>query len=153
MITDVNIFIEKVRSMSSKEIILAMIEGLENPTTEIDMSTFGEIDINEENETVCFGCAATNTIASICSFNQKHLVFSKLDGSMVDAFKEHHEFVTEFEIAIDYLRKGDVFGYNKFAETIKIATIQNEKNIELAYLNSNYDTFDLANYKKLAKAQ
>jgi hypothetical protein len=34
-------FDEKVRSMSAKEIIMAMVNGLKNPAVKVDMGSFG----------------------------------------------------------------------------------------------------------------
>ena len=35
-------FKQKVQSMTAKEIIMAMVEGLKNPVVKVDTGTFGE---------------------------------------------------------------------------------------------------------------
>jgi hypothetical protein len=109
-------FKQKVQSMSAKEIIMAMVEGLRNPTTDfVDMSTWGHL--NEEN--VCFGCAATNTVCRIAGKNYEYYnSYRKL--SSID---EDYDFVNEFERAINLLRQGLVDHYNTEAKKIGIAQI------------------------------
>jgi len=52
---------EKIKSMTAKEHIMNMVEGLRNPMTVINMDTFGE----KREDGVCFGCAATNSICRL----------------------------------------------------------------------------------------
>lgn len=67
-------FKQKVQSMTAKEIIMAMVESLiPPPLIKVDMGTFGTTEITKpatkflgwtlrKAESICFGCAATNTI-------------------------------------------------------------------------------------------
>jgi len=53
--------IEKIKSLTPKEVIMAMVEGLQNPKTKIKMSTYGYKDGNN----ICYGCAATNCLLTL----------------------------------------------------------------------------------------
>lgn len=143
--------------MSAKQIILAMVEGLENPTTKISMGTFGYSHRN-----ICFGCAATNTICCIEKIsNEELLSFFKtqkenLTGLINYPFKNKNletvKFIGGFEYAIDYLRQGYVTLYNQVAKELEIATID-FKDFPLPLLGKKFNSKELDIFKKLANEQ
>lgn len=110
-------FITKLRGMTAKQVLGAMIEGLENPATTVFMADFGSID--KDNPKICYGCAATNTICYITG--AKGLDFCQ--ERELAAYEEAgiHKYkcvgadyfdISVFEDAIDALRKGSVAKYN-----------------------------------------
>jgi hypothetical protein len=117
--------VDKIQSMTAKEIILTMVESLRNPVTKIDMSTFGFKDVFGENgkKNICYGCAATNTICKIGGFDPSIV----LD---VDEYRQYRHveiydpteicdfkcIIMQFEWAIDALRMGNIDLYNEYAE-------------------------------------
>lgn len=134
-------FTEKVRSMTAKEIIMAMVEGLKNPYTKIDMETYGE-----RRGSICYGCAATNTICYIDG---------GIDNLLPDAGHRVYfdSIISQFETAINKLRQGNISGYNVWIEKAFIAEIKTIDGIELPYLGSDYTLAELEPYIALANAQ
>lgn len=123
-------FEDKVRSMTIKEIVMAMIEGLENPTTRVDMATYGmAVDVWGKGKViqknVCFGCAATNTIAHIAGVTFTSDNIGDND-TRAEAVKSDKCFLDRFESAINLLRSADLHHYNTVAEMANIATIPDE---------------------------
>lgn len=135
-------FEEKVKSMTGKEIVMAMVEGLQEPCTVIDMNTFGET-----KDGICFGCAATNTVCKITGIKPTKLS-AMLEDWDADAevfnIKDPH-FLMNFEYAINKLRNGSInpedwFGnsYNGYARLLGIAILPEPKG-RLPHLNNeNY---------------
>ena len=143
-------FEQKVKSMTAKEIIMAMVEGLRNPTTKIDMMTFGQV-----KNGVCIGCAATNTICNIGGYTVKDIrnnTYGITRPVLSRTKMTQCHFVGYFEDAIDELRSGDILGYNLAAEEFGFATIEdNDK--DLPYLMNSYTPADLLPYEQLANEQ
>ena len=111
-------FEDKVKSMKASEIVQAMIDSLKEPVYKIDMDTFGMTF-----EGVCYGCAATNTIAKISG---EFVEFNCDKNSYVqwsDKLKVGSDFLWNFEMAIDYLRSGDLLYYAKYAEKAGFGTL------------------------------
>lgn len=104
-------FKEKVRSMTAKEIIMAMVNGLKKEHVKVDMSTYGDFS---EVSGICYGCAATNAVCEISGvvftgehvLSENHYWFLKTDGTFLELF----------ETAIDSLRLGQINRYNDRAE-------------------------------------
>jgi hypothetical protein len=143
-------FEEKVKSMSAKEIIMAMVEGLRNPYTKIDMSTFGYVETVIETKffglikkemKVCYGCAAMNTVCLI----------ENIDFAMNASILAHDSFVAKFEKAIDWLRKGNEYMYNDIAIENGFATIRCSE--ILPCLRNDYVEAELKIYERLANEQ
>jgi hypothetical protein len=139
-------FEEKVKAMTSRQIIMAMVNGLKNPKVKVDMISFGKSVDN-----VCYGCAATCAVLQIADVKP---VPALMDMS------EHNElldgdwlFIAEFETAIDNLRRNKVQEYNKIARKRGFATIRRRQGFSLPRLdNSNYMT-GLPRYEQLAEMQ
>jgi len=111
-------FKEKVQSMTGKEIVMAMVNGLQKEWVKVDMSTFGD-----SNTDTCFGCAATNSICQIegcLPFNTESIVDRDRRASVLNV---DEDFLSDFENAIDFLRRGDVYLYNARARRIGIAEL------------------------------
>jgi hypothetical protein len=147
-------FEQKVRSMTAKQIIMAMVTALTHPPmVKIDMNSYGTIKYDAvSSQPVCFGCAATNTICQIGKkvFTPDNIEFlnrrAKFMGSSVS-------FLYTFERAINSLRLGGIIGYNYLANEIKIAEIEKGYSIYLPKLYTDYTNNDLEHYKKLADLQ
>ena len=137
-------FKTKVQSMTGKEIVQAMIDGLKKEHVKIRMNTFGEIKGG-----ICFGCAATNAICEISGFIPKYEEDFYPDGAPgginPDKLMVESTFLNRFESALNALRLGDIDGYNKCAQDISLATLplsntilpplstENYKNILVSY--------------------
>ena len=129
-------FEEKVRSMTMKEIILAMIRGLREPHVKVNMDTFGAHD-----EGVCFGCAATNTICEIAgkTFDAAHIKYLPERAGFIECSTV---FLDEFENAIDHLRNIRIQGYNDYAIRLKIPQMRSLY-VRLPILTDYYTQADL----------
>lgn len=134
---------QKIQSMSAHDIIMAMVEGLENPVTEINMATYGDIV-----DDICYGCAATNAICKIGNFEAKPFIIARKYAVR----KPTESFISIFEHAIDKLRRGDIGDYNMLAKEGGFATIDRRVN-NLPLLDNYYTKKDLEKYKLLAKKQ
>jgi hypothetical protein len=162
----INDFESKVKSMTGKEIVLAMVEALTHPpVVNINMSTFGSYDVTGKNylfglikrrKYVCFGCAATNTICKISGkvFEGKEILVLRSRAEFVNC---RPLFLAAFECAINELRKGDLLRYNYYAEGgyeegMTFATLD-PVDIQLPFLDDDYSNDDLEPYKKLAALQ
>lgn len=149
-------FDEKVKSMSAKEIIMAMVEGLRNPSTKVDMGTFGRAKIVSllgiTLKATCYGCAATNTICNISGkkFTPNNIKGSKDKANFIDGSKE---FVAHFEESIDRLRRGKTQWYNYLAKSEGFAQIKVKPGLNLPQLNSKDYLENLDPYVELADYQ
>ncbi len=139
-------FEEKVKSLTAHDIIMAMVDGLRNPRTVINMKSFGHMEGG-----ICYGCAATNTILHIMDANTAEKVVVHIFGRKNDAYKAFA--LNKFEKAIDSLRYGDVDGYNQYAADCGIAQITPMPGLELPPLYDDYTEEQLQKYEKLAKYQ
>lgn len=141
-------FEEKVKGMTAGEIIMAMVDGLKKKHVQIDMLTFGESE-----DGICYGCAATN---AICEING--VIFTP---TVINTERKRREFVNsndrafyfDFELAIDYLRKGRVKDYNELANKQGFAEITHHEGMHLPFLKSDFTEAELVQYVKLANRQ
>lgn len=145
-------FEEKVRSMSGKEIVLAMIHGLEHEWVKVNMCSYADIRKTPEGE-VCFGCAATNTVCEIASikFTTKNIGGDLAKYGRGDAVNSDYDFLDNFEMAIDKLRRGLVLSYNRIAEHLQIAVLPKPEYNLPRLENDNYKE-DLDAYRKYAES-
>lgn len=127
---------EKLKALSAKEIIMAMVNGLRNRHTEIDMSSFGKI-VGQ----VFFGCAATNCIIEITKL--------KPEEEIRISCENYSELFVKFESAIDYLRKGGICGFNSIWDYAQIV----DPYIYLPTLENYYTEEQLQKYVELAEYQ
>lgn len=154
-------FEEKVKAMTGKEIVLAMVDSLTPPPLiKIDMETYGRIGISEpvkflgiiikKEKEICFGCAATNTI---CKIAGKPFTIDNIKGvdSRADFLNTSYNFLRNFEFAIDSLRKGQIDNYNLLAGNINIAKLNPIH--DLPKLENNYTMEDLNYYRTFANNQ
>ena len=111
-------FDNKVKSMTSKQIIEAMVNGIKNKHVEIDMNTFGAVE-----DGICYGCAATNAICEIygAGISESSILETRSRASYVNS---SYTFLDKFEYAIDHLRSGCIDSYNNCAKQISIAKIK-----------------------------
>lgn len=107
-------FEKKVKAMSFKQIVKAMVAGLRNRHTSINMETYGTAI-----DGVCWGCAATNTICEIAQTKIPADMISYV-GDRAIFLRAEHDFLIRFENAIDHLRTGYVESYSKAAAIIGI---------------------------------
>lgn len=140
-------FEETVRSMSAKKIILAMVNGLEKPSTKIDMDSYGS-----SYDDICYGCAATN---AVCQISKVKFTTLNIDNrnDRADLVNTNYNFLELFELAIDALRTGNTYKYNEYANRGKFNRILKPDNLELPWLTDDYTQEDLKQYKQLAKLQ
>ncbi len=136
-------FEEKIKSMSAYDIIMAMVEGLRNPKTRIDMSTFGLMI-----EGICFGCAATNAILHIMDANGEEVKSHVTYASIYDDYPLYG-----FESAINDLRCGLLVTYNANATRLGLARITPMPGQILPVLRNDYTEEELQEYVKLAEYQ
>lgn len=142
-------FKERVQSMTIKEIVLAMIAGLEREYIKVDMTVYGVI-----RDGVCFGCAATNAVCEISgvTFSSK-----SIENIFERAMFLHTEpaFLNYFEIAINKLRLGRLLAYNDLARGIGVALIPEELVREYDFIIPKLTTQDykqnLHHYKEFAE--
>jgi hypothetical protein len=139
-------FEQKARALKPSEIIFAMIDGLENPVTEINMSTFGAV-----NNGICFGCAATNTICKIGDYNLKDLVSIDKVFNYKDMNNRQDSFLAYFEEAINALREGDIGRSNSYFTCIELSKIKAKQDITLPELSTCDYMDNLEPYRQLAK--
>ena len=135
---------EKIKSMSAHDIIMAMVEGLRNPKTKIDMSTFGVVKGG-----ICYGCAATNAVLHIIDANEEEVKTHTTSRSPYFAGVT----VYAFERAINWLRVGDLTLYNANASGGGFAHIVPMPGLVLPRLTTRYTKKQLQEYVKLAKYQ
>lgn len=134
----------KIKSMTAKEIIMAMVDGLMNPVTKIDMYNFGSYE-----DGICYGCAATNAICRIGMLDPEEEL-QRMGGPK---YRNYSDLISGFEDAIDELRNGHINSYNHFAQEYGFATIKTST--ELPEIdNDNYqDPKVIQDYIDLANAQ
>lgn len=145
-------FEEKVKSMTAKEIIMAMVKGLKRPKVEVDMDDYGYYRTEQDGTKVCCGCAATNTVCRIAEIKFTPETVSEV-SRRAEAVKSDYDFFSDFEYAIDDLRRGWIKSYNLSADALGIAEITNHKNLELPELETNNYKENLHYYEALANAQ
>jgi hypothetical protein len=148
-------FKEKVQSMTAKEIIESMVEGLRKPRLKINMDSYGEVKSERyffgifEKE-VCFGCAATNAICVISNsiFDKKNI---RAHRDRAKFLNTDDDFLGKFEFAINALRLGNIHEYNKAALIGGLAIIKESHVVPALY--STYKDWQLEEYEKLANMQ
>jgi len=103
---------EELEKMTGKDVVLAMVRGLEKEHVKVDMTSFGISD-----EGVCFGCAATNAICEITE--------SKFDLTNIDYRDKRSAYLKvgtrllySLEDALDSLRFGNINSYNRTIERL-----------------------------------
>ena len=138
-------FEAKVKTMSAHDIIMAMVEGLRKPRTEINMGYFGYM---RESDGVCFGCAATNAVLHIMDADREEVEYYVAN----QPFPQVPE-LEIFEYAIDYLRSGSIDLYNQRAAEIGLAQITHMPGQYLPHLVKDYTEEQLQQYEKLAEYQ
>lgn len=146
-------FERRVKAMSAKGIIMSMVKALKHPPIiNIDMDTFGMVRLSTQNRsrTTCFGCAATNTICQISGkkFTARNINYVSTRAEFVNA---DEDFLDDFEDAVDYLRRGNIHGYNEVARELGIAEIG--RHMCLPILENDYTNEDLEPYIELANVQ
>ena len=136
-------FEEKVKALSAKEIIMAMVIGLQKEYIKVNMNYFsGVID------GVCFGCAATNALCHISG-----VVFNKdTIRSRPETVNCGYSFLMGFEYAINDLRKGNIKDYNQYAQGHGFAgIIPNGEDLPCLHTDDYKD--NLHHYISLAESQ
>lgn len=116
--------------MTGKEVLKAMIDGLENPETKIDFWSYGHVD-----KGICYGCAATNAICKIGGVSGEVYVPQR-DNMWIDqipflSLNATIKTIDDFELAIDYLRQGALDIYNDKVKRIGFGNLQLPENFML----------------------
>ncbi len=154
----------KIRSLTPKQVIMAMVDGLKNPKTKIQMSTFGY----QEGD-VCYGCAATNALCQLFDINDPvgwlaiidddhdQETVNRTPGFRNSAAKlnEITEDIMHFENAVEFLRRGNLLTANFALSELDINPIRynNELDSALPRLTDSYALEDLEPYIRLAEFQ
>ena len=107
-----NDLVEKLHQMKPSDVVYAMIESLNNPVINVDMATYGDIYRDKSGEYCCYGCAATNTICRLGGFN----FIDQYDGDRGKIKYREDETISDFESAINSLRKGWLTEHNSYIE-------------------------------------
>lgn len=141
-------FEEKVRAMSEKEFILAMVNGLKKKHVKIDMLFYGY-----SYEEICFGCAATN---AICEINGEKFTKDNINSPRERSLfiKSNLDFLINIESAYNALRGGEIKDCNMHLKKAGLSIrIKNPLDICLPYLSSATYTHYLHIYEQLANDQ
>lgn len=128
-------FEEKVKAMSAKEIILALVDGMINPVMNVNIDTYGEIG----DDGICYGCCATNFICKVANVDPIKVLSD--DGHT--GLSHHGDFLDMFEYAINSLRQGLFSHYNSLASEYGFSEIKNYKNPMPYFNNDNYSDPEL----------
>lgn len=138
-------FEEKVKAMSAKEIIMAMVIGLRKKHVGINMLSFGSVMRDQ-----CFGCAATNAICEISGviFDAGNI---KIRLKRAEAVGARENFLDYFEMAVDSLRLGNIEEYNYWANLGQFAKVT-DSGKKVPLLN-DFSEEDLEYYVQLAEKQ
>lgn len=147
-------FEQKIRSMRVWEYILAMVEGLRKPKVRINMRSYGYIDETARGYRVCFGCAATNTVAHLAGIRW---TVNKVQGDMswlgqAQAVGADADFVRGFESAINALRIGCTRPFSEDLEAMGLEGLPRvfQKYENLPELRNNYTEHQLREYEQFA---
>lgn len=142
-------FEETVRAMTGKEIVMAMVNGIQKQHVKLDMSTFGT-SVLEKGKVICVGCAATNTICEISgiTFKEDNI---KTVSTRANSINSGESFLRVFGYTMDALRRGDIEDYNYNAQLLRIAELPMPKH-RLPYLSNSYQRSDLHAYVDYANS-
>lgn len=148
---DLQAFVDKIRSMSAKEIVLSMVDALRNPVVKVDIHSWGE-----KTNGVCYGCAATNQILKISGFNPEEVLneweqplYSRSNFTESDEIIALKDVVRYFEMAINELRKGNIKDYNRYAVMCGIKELPHSYEKHL-YIGNSYTDNDLCEFENFA---
>lgn len=147
---------DKIKNLTPKQMIMAMVDGLRKRHVCITMSSYGFID----NDNICYGCAATNALCELGCNSTELPSFNSEDGQ---GFSEGGLFqmISNFESLVDTLRNGGehILFFNCFNSNCRDYKLQNLKlkffgfEEELPYLGDNYTEEQLQVYERLANFQ
>ena len=124
-----NITIDQLNSIKASEALQAMVDGLRanaaDPLFKVFIDSFGDRD----SDGICYGCAATCTIAflngELYSETVKDLdseQFYGFDFSFDDREEEESDFqktLSDFEAVMDRVRQGDVHQLLEFVGEVR----------------------------------
>ena len=137
----------KIKSLTPYELIDAMIQGLKNPSCQIDMRSFGH-----EIDGICFGCAATNAIQYLSG---KKFTPDNIDGTYnrAEYLKLDKGVLNSFEFAIDHLRCGSIYTANIYLAELRIPEIIYDLDKEYPVLTTGNYLENLHHYEELRDQQ
>jgi hypothetical protein len=136
-----------INALSSADLLMGIVTGLEDSYYKVDMDTFGRIT----KDGVCIGCAATNAITILTGVKLK---FAPKDKEAIFESKgviwaQEKTYLRKLEVALDCLRKGNILAYNIEARKYSFPVIKNMYYNLPCLTNSTYKSKIIA-YKKLA---
>ena len=108
---------QRVRSLTAKEIVGFLIEGIENPVGILDFDTFGYNYNTQGDVRKCSACGATQAIIKMMAVEFTANDF-KNRSERLNADKW---FLSVLEDALDSLRCGKVSVYNRVARELALA--------------------------------
>ena len=136
---------ERIKNMTFKDILDVMIKGLEKKWVNINMDTYGDVDLNG----ICYGCAATN---ALCEMIQK-----PIPAEFINPYQRHkfvkisYDCLRDFERVINELRQGNLVEYNYFcrvSDFLPNARTQST-HYDLPCLENDFTEEELNEYRKL----
>lgn len=144
--------IEEIKQLSLRELILAMVEGLRNPTTKIDMGSFGSktykfLGLLE----ICHGCAATNALCNLLDIDLRYL--KKNRPRVSENFEgKDASFICQLEHAYDILRQGNAKRFIQGLNNMGFNFPNSDNHPWLPYLTVNYRESELKVYEDFANS-
>ena len=142
---------DKIKDMSTSDIIRCMVEGLKKEYVEKDMSSYGHI-----KEGICFGCAATNFICNlypevIIIYCLPILESGNIGFSYSAIFEDKYRYIRNVELLINKLRRGNILDYNYMSNLLNLPLIPIKFwEYKLPALSDNYTTEQLEEYLNFA---
>ena len=138
---------KKIKSLTPNEVLDAMIQGLKNPSCQVNMLTFGK-----QRDGICFGCAATNAIQYLSG---KKFTPDNIRGThnRAEYLKINPKILSSFEIAIDQLRCGNIYTANMYLVGLKIKPIIYNPFKEYPKLTTENYLENLHHYEELRDQQ
>lgn len=138
--------IEKFKALKPSEIIMAMVNGLRNPTLPVNMNYYVSLDFNKN----CVGCAAANAICKIDGIGAEEASLGYKVNSLQQHFKNSN-FISAFEVAVNNLRLGQIVLCNQDLSLIGLGPILHKPGIKLPKLTTENYLYNLEPYIELAK--
>lgn len=96
--------ISELKSVS--QIVFLMVAGLKKEWVNVNMRSYGMVDID-----VCFGCAATNTLCEMKGASIGKVDLENSWRGRTKFFNESKAELEQFEQAIDELRRSNISGF------------------------------------------
>lgn len=132
------------KDLTGIDILEAMIIGLEKEWVKVNMNVYSML-----YNGICFGCAATNALCELIQKPLPKIYFLK--GDRLEYYSKHSLLdkytLGMLEVAIDFLRSGNIINYNSICESEFPQLILPILDLELPKLNTENYKENLIFYK------